>query len=409
MLWKYQRFFSTEAGGGAEGDSGGDGQEGQDGQDVEELTDEQLSGGQPTAAAADEDTTGKEGDAGTKGDDKAKPAESSAAADADATAGDEGGGGGEKLLAGKYKTEAELEKGIVEAGKVLKYEELVLQRTIELAKKAGDPKALEDIYKSLDTAISQNKKAELAAAKPAGSDPNQDTRKPDNGMDAEAVTLIRVALDETVSTVLQSEVMQELKAEGVSIPDNFLYDTKATEAFMRTLRKDWPGYYRDVRDLVEKTYRNRLDEAKEVFKAQQGVDGHNSTMREQESKKILDYAKKIGLEVKPEDLTAALEELAKSPFVFEERHGVKYLRENALSDSWYLKNREKIEEQIRVNAEVNGRKQHKEDLDAMRKKFPNSISSSPVASSRKEQPAQIDVEDPDQVELLTDEQLFGKK
>ena len=311
---------------------------------------------------------------------------------------------GEKLYAGKYKTTDDLKKGFLAAAKPLNYSPTFLEKVLSLAEKTGDWTGVEDLYKELDKAISEGRKA--TPAHPAGADPDPTKATPD----AETVKRDRQAVAEYVATELitelgRSDIAQRLAEKGVPIPSNFMLDVKETKAYLAKLEEDgFPAEAIRLEQFLQNMGTRLNQEAAEVLKASKESQTYNQTNRDGAVTAIKDFAKKYNYELKDDELTAFLTEAIKDDRLFEQRHGVSFLREGALSDYWKLRNMDRLTEHIRINSENVGREQAAKDLKGLQTQGVRSIGTASLGSERSDK-VPIDPADPAQRAALTSEQL----
>lgn len=383
--------------------------------DFESLTEEELGKGDISAPAPREEitpptpTTDTKADeqpaaaaATPKSDDKANAASADAAAAAPAKK-DEA-----QLLAGKFKTTEELAKGFLEIAKPLKYNSKVLEKALELAKKTNDWAAVEEMYLELNAAVSANVKAAADAsvsASPAAGDPSRDTLQPTPGQDADERTVQLHALEETLRDVSGSDVARELLEAGIPLPDGFMTDVAGTKQYMAKLKVDFPVQYLELKTAVERKFQEHIATGKQVLKAFNEREAHETQLKTKELDRIKAYAQNVGMQVADEQLGQFIADKLKSQTVFEDRFGVPYLKPDALFHEWLLANHDAIVKSVRLSAEIAGRTQHATDLADMRKRSGSSPSTAGSSGAHRADPPKIDMEDVDQVTELTDEQL----
>jgi hypothetical protein len=403
---------------------------------IESLSEEQLKNGditRPDGADKDEQGAGAGAGAGTGtgagaggGEETAEEKVSQNKKVADVTAGNagvgsdagEGGGvGGDKMFADKFKTPEDLAKGLLEIAKPLKYNAEFVQTALDLARETGKWDVVEKMYKQLFTALSANEKAAIAssaqqAGAGAGADPGKDTQQPvtqaGQQMSTEQ-TVALYALQETERAVLSSKVVRDLARAGYELPENFLRDPKVTSEFMDMLKEEKLSIeWMQLNNLISKTWRQAKQEASAYLEAEEKSREHNETMRNAEVKRIKEYANKIGLKVEDAELEAFLKEAENDPLAIEFKNEVAYLRENGLFNAWKMRNFDAITKQLELTAEMRGRTQAAEDLRKLSENAANGSrpSTAGLGAGRQEAP-KVNLDNPDEVESLADDELFG--
>jgi hypothetical protein len=356
-------------------------------------------------------------------EERAKAEAAKAAAAADPAAAGKGGaapaagaGGGEppKLYAGKYKTKDELYKGFLSAAKALNYLPGVLEAVVEAAQRTGDVTKIETLYGELDKAISANHKAG-DPAQPAPADPAAPGKKPGDTAggpepsETERATVRQLVFDRAEARLAASPVVRRLKARGIELPENLFQDRKVVEGFLESLETDHPALYIEFKQAFVDAVDGSRTEVRETYQAVREAEEKNPATREADVAKIRDYAKQISLPLTDQELQAfAAAAEAEYPWIFEHRAGVDFLKPGALVDAFHLKHREKIAEQIRINAEIAGRTQAAKDLEEHGRRNGGGISRASLpasAPSRERKAGQIDTEDPGQLAALSDQQL----
>jgi hypothetical protein len=324
-----------------------------------------------------------------------------------------------KLFAGKYKTKEDLVNGFINAAKALNYNPKLLEKMAALALKTGDVETIEEVYKDLELAIASNEKAKLTAdqqpsadkkpgtssLKEEGRDTSLTPTKMDDAVKQEATQL---TLQGALSELRGSRIVQRMERQGINLPDAFMVDEATTKEFLSVLEKEIPWMYDQLENELTNLVHKHAKEVDEVIHSMQEAAVENPKRREGEIAKIKAEAQAIKLPVKDEELTAFVEEALKQPWVYETRNGIQFIRENAIMDAWYLKNRETIKKQIQLNGEITGRTQAVDDLDKNRKKTTSSISNASIPSdqgSRREKAGTLDLTDPRVLDSLSKEEI----
>lgn len=310
-----------------------------------------------------------------------------------------------QTYAGKYKTTDDLAKGLLDIAKPLNYNPKILERIIDVAKKTGDWGIVESTYLDLQESLGKKETA-LAPSeekREATADKSSDT-PPIEADIAEEQKLKVVIHEEVMRELGEGALAKELSNLGVQIPD--------TTDKWNQLKIDYPFQammfdqaYREANARIRK-------DVLSYAQALKGVDEHNQKLQSSAKDQITQFAKDYNLKLETKQVDEIISAGLKSDFVFEDQHGVKYLRENGLLEFFLAKHFPTLAKQIKLDGELNGRTQYATDLTEMQKKSLNSIGTSRVAPKQKEK-TKIDLDDPSQIAALSDaeleERLSGKK
>ncbi len=328
-----------------------------------------------------------------------------------------GDGKEEKLFAGTFKTKEDLIKGFVSTAKALNYNEKLLQKMADLALKTGDVDAIEEVYKDLVLAISRNEKAKVpgeqqpsAERKPDNSDKTERDKSllPNTVDDAVRQEATRLTLHGALSELRGSRLIGRMERQGIQLPESFMVDQTATKEFLAKLENEIPWMYDQLENELTSLVNKHAKEVNEVVQAMGEAEVENPKRRESEIAKIKAEAKEVNLPVKDEEVTAFVTEALKQRWAYDVRNGIQFVREGAIADAWYLANKAKIREQVRINAEIAGRTQALTDLNGNKKKNGSSISSANIPAdqaARREKTGTLDLSDQSVLASLSDEEL----
>ena len=306
----------------------------------------------------------------------------------------------EALLAGKYKSTADLKKGILEITKPLGYPQKVIERLVAFAEKTGDWKTVEDTYKELDTALSRDQKIPAAAAPAAPAAP-QETQPGSETDKAVAQEMYRVSVDEAYDQVSRSPVAAELAELGLNIP--------RTKEEWNRLKLDYPYVAFRFDQEFTRQFQAAQKGVHDYYTSLEGLEAHTTQAKATAQQQIKDIAKEYNLEgfddTRAEQLIA---EALKSPQIYEDRNSVQYIRDGAIRDYFIAKEFPNLTKAMKLGAELNGRTQAVKDLEEMRKRNINSISSAPLPGNRIAAPVPGSEDDEAVIARMSDEELDRK-
>ena len=325
----------------------------------------------------------------------------------------------DKLFCGKFKTKEELIKGFENVGTALKYNPTIIKKMVELAAKGGDESigAIEETYKELELALSKNQKiGEQSAQTPSASGKPENSAKTeqdnsglpntlDERVQLEANLLIR---DGVIKDLQGSRTASRLERVGLPLPSDFGIDKENTAGYRNKVEAEAPWLLTELDSRIEQLVEHHSKQVGTVLRTVMEAEKKNPVVRECEIARIKKEAEQFKLTVTDEDVTKFVDEaIEKNPAVFDAVEGVNLLREGALADLWFLKNREKILKQVELDNQLLGRTQMADDIKSNGKKVPATISHSSIPSDQSKRSTtatKLDLDDPSVVDSLSDEQ-----
>ncbi len=301
---------------------------------------------------------------------------------------------GEKLFAGKYKSEADFEKGLREIGKELGQPEKLLDRYINLAKKTQDWSDAEGLYSELRMELSQRPPEETVEIPQRSEDvipPSQEGKTLQAEINESAAAL---ALEDMAATVEGELIVQN----GYEIPKDWME--------LRALMKE-PGMYEIAKtffvNLMTKA-QEYANEARSFSQAVQEFPEHNRKVSESSEKQIIGYFKeKHKVDLPAEDAKAMLADALRDPANYDFYYNgkvamlkddgpLKWVKANRLDD--YL-------EKIQTVRDAAARAEGAADILKLQRQIPGSLSNSGRAPTRV-QKREVNAADPRDVELMSD-------
>jgi hypothetical protein len=314
-------------------------------------------------------------------------------------------------LPSTFKTYGQLLKGFENAAKYLNYNPKLTQKLIEDAKKSGDYSAIADLYPELDKDITEKKKALQSQGQHRSENTDQPEKvdkpipKADENVRAE---MYRLSIQGTLDNIGKTKIGEELADANIALPPNFLFDKDITTKFLKELRTEDPVLFMHLENEIVRSVQENLNEIQEVYTALADAETRNPKLIESEIAKIKQLATDAGLTVVDSEITEFVDSLKDNHDIYEEKAGVMFIRPDSISRRWLVENYDKIKEQIKINALIEGRTQGVTDLERNKKRVPGSISNSDLPAAqraRQEKAGKIDTSDEKVREALTDAQL----
>jgi hypothetical protein len=303
-----------------------------------------------------------------------------------------------KLLAGKYKTENELAKGLVEIGKPLSINQEFLQDVVDLARKSGDFSKVEEMYGKLDGQLSQQREAEKAAAEAAPAKEPAPPATPSPETAEQREQLAGVIAEEVRVDLKSLPIARKLNEAGIDIPE--------TKAAMDQLQELNPGLWVELRDEVKKLWDDKWAMTDSFIKAETELPTFKEQQRAEAKTKIKNLVSEYGLEFPETEIDKAFDEADSSGAYSEDRDGVTYPKSGGYYRHFMAEKLPDLLPEVRTKAEAKGREQYLADLKKMKEGTVDTVSTTkvPGAPATKEAKA-LDVNDREAVAHLSDEEL----
>lgn len=297
----------------------------------------------------------------------------------------------EMKYAGKFKDEDALVKGVEELSKKLELNP-VLQATIEAAKRDKAFGTLEAVYKQLE--VEQGRKAS-APPKPILEPDKVAAAAPDTSEEK----LLNAVAAMTYSDLSRSELAEEFAKEGLEMP-------KTSKEF-DALKTSSPYLASEYKRLFTATFEDHLGKARKHIEAKSKVETDNKTVVDSDTQAVKSFAEANGIKLTDAEMKAVVDTTLAMSWAFDTKDGVKFLRPGVLQAVFMSNVLPTKLAEIRQSAILRGRQQTIEDITAGRnKEFVTASTAGPGGSRGRQTIAKpIDVNDPDQIHQMTDEEL----
>jgi hypothetical protein len=295
---------------------------------------------------------------------RAKAAEQKPAEEKEKPAGEQG------LLAGRYKTGADLKKGALELATKLKMQGAstsALNRLIAAAEKTNDWTDVEATYKELQsefTKQSDNQKPPASPNAPA----TQDTKGTDTLPPEVEAKINRFVTGEIELGLMSHPIARDFKRLGIELPRtseelDALKGERETYNLAIAFENAVLQLAAPARQFAEGHYRTELIAPTLLEKEKGDVTKH-----------IEDTAKKYGVTIPPEKLASMIDAITKSEDAYTIRNGVKVPKEGGFTRAFNAEYLPQLLEDIALNAKVSGAQNHAEVLRTLAKKTAGTIS-----------------------------------
>jgi len=281
-----------------------------------------------------------------------------------------------KLIADRYKTEAEFEKGILSLAKKAGMEEAV-RLQMDIAKETKDLKPVELLYKKMRSALDSKK------IQPLKQQPSPEKLPDDKELSQQVLAL-------TMDEIQSSTLVREMIADGIQWPQN--------AAEWKALRSSAPYYATQIQALFDRTYNAKMEMGRNYVSAQRERDTVNEQVKSHDREKISSLATKYKITLDDDELDQIVDEAMSDPSSFESRHGVSMLKEGSVFRYFMAEKLQDRIDTILASRETEARKETLQDLERQKSLTPSSISSAGLSGKRS---------DPESLDY-TDEKVLAK-
>lgn len=300
--------------------------------------------------------------------------------------------------ADKYATPDELIKGVEALLGKLGYDNDFLRAQISTAKESKQYGAVEQMYKALEVEFGKRSSQPASAAPDAA--PTQDTQQADT-VSTEDKDFVNKISAVAFSRLQGSQLERDLKDEGLSLP--------TTSEEFKALREGAPYFAMKFEMDFKAAYDEVAKEAIEHSTVLKGRDTHNLGIVNSDVQAIKDFAAANDLKLSDAEIEQVKASALASPLSYETKAGVKLLRPEAVKDYFNARILPSKIKEMQTAALSKGRLEASEDLDKLHKKAVRSIGTSPLNTRTRTKTAKVNVDNPDEVAALSDEQLENFK
>ena len=268
----------------------------------------------------------------------------------------------EKMLAGKYKTEDELVKGITNLAKTLGHDESSLTGSmVKIAIDSKNTPALEAMYKRMETELGKRS----SSAKPPESAPTQANQTADQQRDF--VTRVAKAASEAIA---DDPRVLAMKRDGFEVP--------TTQEEFDELKRVAYHHFAELRAAFQEKYNEYYREGQEYQKAVTTVDTVNQETITKDSERIRALAKENGIDITDAEIKELSDSILADPSALEERHGVAFLRDGSLYRAYVAEKFIADLPKVRAAISSKSRTEAVEDLKKAKSMAVDTISTSPT-------------------------------
>lgn len=301
------------------------------------------------------------------------------------------------LIAGTFKTNTDLAKGLREIGKKLGYQDKALDVALKQAEKTGDYSQIEDFYKDLRTELSQ--------AKPAVEEPKiprtvEDYLPPDQSGKTLQQEIHESANERGFQIADKSDAGQILIAQGYTPP-------RSAEEWSEIARErpDLYSVLKDYAAIHDATYKESAKAAVDFAKAVYELPNEIKRVAESAKTRIITDFKTKGIELTDVQATSFVEDALNNPSNFEVKFNQLYWpREDAIVNSVKASKIDELWEPMRKVQDARARTQAIEDLTKQQKQVPGTISNSGKAPTRVQR-TEVDYANKNEVELISESEI----
>lgn len=304
-----------------------------------------------------------------------------------------------KKYADRFESTFDLIDGVLEEVKALGKDKKEISALVTEAQKSGDWSKVESKYKEYQS--DYNKKVEETKAKEKPVETTADTvQEPDMELGEYQAVLVET----TMKQISDSDVARKFAKFDVKLPQ--------TQEELDALEIAHPNLWMQYTDAFKRLYMANDENARGFLEADRTQSTHNETQLQQTKSQIEAFAKKYGTTVDPSEVERILTEAQKLDTVYENRHGVKFLRENSLYKYFLAEAAEKIIENVRKATEAEalnrGRAEAAKTIHSNNEAAPKTISTSQVPPTQSTAPKDPDWNNPDEARKVGSEKIASK-
>ena len=298
-----------------------------------------------------------------------------------------------ELLAGKYKTFDDLKHAALELNTKLYGETTAARLAAKELTAVTDTTELTDLYKSLESELGKQSQPEPPELEPDSQIPPEETG------DIDQATYNQAVAQETVRQFSQTPLWQEMRQQGIEFP--------STAEQWQVLKDAYPYYASRLESTMENLHNTVEAEAKAYRDATLKEDSYNSGIVESNRQKIIDFAKDLEINLKPEEIQQFIDANIGNQELYKDFHGASYLKEDALLKHWLASEFPKYTKAIKDIYQAKGRMQGVDDVEAARNKAVRSIGTShvPAQSTRTKTPIKVTDIDEEMAGGLSEEEI----
>jgi hypothetical protein len=318
------------------------------------------------------------------------------------------------LYAGKYFDKYNLMNGVMESNKAAGHDNKELVALFKKAEETGDYKPVEAKYKELDAEVTKKiqneKKTQEAVVTPSPDTTGtgmSDQEFKDLLLEQAQKLILNTPIVGTMArlAVSTNKRIKDLLAEAPELKQ-ILLRLPQTQEELDLLTFLMPQIADDYKKSFGQVYRDAREQAEQYLKIEKEAPVHNKSQQETETKQINELMTKWNATLPKEDVDKWLEEKLKDPSIYEDRSGVKYIRPNAIINSFVVDNADKLHDLAlqKATAQASNTASLKtvNTLQNLEKNAIKSIGTSDL-TPQKTQPVRVDLTDPQQVRTLSTE------
>jgi hypothetical protein len=311
-------------------------------------------------------------------------------------------GQGEKLLAGRFKSADELEKGVGEIGKQVNAPDYLLAPLIEQAKASGDWSKVEATYAKMRDSYN----AQLEAGKNTGAgnaaEGSGSASNDDNAIYADLAPEDREALGkyykvELGQGLLRHPIVKEFEKRNIPFPK--------TEAQIEALRIEDPPLYMDFRAAAREVDGNVKKTMREYVSAHKGEQGAFDTARSEGLEFIKLANEKYQLGMDQAKMDAILDAALKDPMSLKDNAGIPYPVKDAVKRYFLANNFDDMAARINLQGTHAGQEAHRKTLNDLQQRAVGSASTVTIPGRTGGADRKVTLNDPNQVRGLGDADL----
>jgi hypothetical protein len=239
-----------------------------------------------------------------------------------------------KLFADKYENRFDLINGtleLVKANEIKGDDRKAVIALLEEADTTKDYSKVEAKYKELQATRTRQIEAERSATPPppAPTEPTPPVNEPPVDIAGQPEKVKQFILSTAFQEFRQTSLAKYMERNGIEIP--------TTDEQLAELEDSNRPVWREFIDTFRPLVANNKKFVDDFSRSQAEAPVHNNSQKQKAKTEIEASIKELGIEMKPEEIDAAIDEAIKQPWLYEDKNGSSFLRDNALVDYFTAK------------------------------------------------------------------------
>ena len=302
--------------------------------------------------------------------------------------------------ADKYATSEDLVKGVEGLFTKLGYDNDIMRGVLAQAVEDKQFKSVERMYKALEVELGKRGSSQSTTQPAPESSPVRDTTTSDT-VGADDKDFVERVSAVAFGRLQGTQLEQELRRRGLELP-------RTTEEF-DALKEGAPYYAMRFEQEFKASYDSVARDAYEHTSTLKSKDTHDLGIINSDTQALKEFATANELKLTDAEIETAKAQALASPYSYDVKAGVKLLRPDAIKEYFFARVLPAKVKEMQTSLLAKGRMEASEDLEKLHKKTVKSVGTSNLTTRSRTKKVDVNVDNPDEVSALTDEQLENFK